>query len=81
MEHEKWFQEYYEKYPNKRIVVVYPDSKTDEWELYGVCDTMDQSAELMAQAHKEGNREVGIFPLIKEEDDIGFIFHITSQGK
>jgi hypothetical protein len=69
------FKDLYDLYPNKWVVTI--DS---EWEngrivgagIYGVYDTEKEALE-----SSKNLESCGIFKMVKEEDDIGFIFIIT----
>ena len=69
------FADMYDMYPNKWVVTInseWKDGDIYSCEVYGVYDTEDE-----AYTADEALGNSGLFKMVKEEDDIGFIFVIT----
>ena len=72
------FKDLYDMYPNKWVVTI-----NSEWEngdiarceVFGVFDTEDEAIDAENEADLNGS---GLFKMVKEEDELGFIFVVTN---
>ena len=70
------FNDLYDMYPNKWVVTIneeWKDGGIDNCEVYGVYNTENEVYEAI-----NGIGDCGMFKMVKPEDDLGFIFIITS---
>ena len=73
------FKDLYDMYPNKWVLTIeekWKNGGIETCEVYGVYDTQDEAIEVELANNIVNS---GIFKMIKEEDDLGFIFVITNN--
>ena len=71
------FKDLVDIYPGKHVVIVNEDwenGRIDTCEVYGVYDTEKEALE--ASKHL---KSCGIFMMIREEDELGFIFVVADN--
>ena len=72
------FRDLYDLYPNKWVVTINEEWKNgdiDVCEVFGVFDTEKEATEAVLEANLHG---YGFSKMVKEEDELGFIFIITN---
>ena len=75
------FKDLYDLYPNKWVITI-----NDEWEngdintseVYGVYETEEDMFQGIDKLKASGFTSWGMFKLVREEDELGFIFVVTS---